>query len=97
MKNRFCLNKRSNLFATCKDITITSLTKEAFLNRKTVETMIREKKGIVVTEAVTIEAETTRRIIVQNERDLLPEITISKVNLIGNQRSIMNQTNEAAR
>ena len=91
------MNKKSNLFATCKDSTITSLTKEAFLNRKTVETMIREKKGIVVTEAVTIEAETTRRIIVQNERDLLPEITISKVNLIGNQRSIMNQTNEAAR
>lgn len=102
MKNRFYLNKRSNLFVTCKKMSLISLTQEATPNPKTVETSIRKKKAIVVTEAVTIVVVTPKRIIVLNERDLLPEITTSpkimtsKVRLKGNQRSITNQQNAAA-
>lgn len=102
MKNRFYLNKRSNLFVTCKKMSLISLTQEATPNPKTVETSIRKKKAIVVTEAVTIVVVTPKRIIVLKERDLLPEITTSpkittsKVRLKGNQRSITNQQNAAA-
>lgn len=81
---------------TCKDITITSLTQEATPTPKTEGTSITKKKGIAVTEVVTPVAETLKRIKVLNEGDLLPEITKSEVNLIGNHPRITNQLNVAA-
>jgi len=81
---------------TCRDITITSLTQEATPTPKTGGTSITKKKGIAVTEVVTHVAGILKRIKALNEGDLLPEITTSELNLIGNHPRITNQLNVAA-